>query len=283
MIDAQLVSTRQTVREVLAAAADLALGSRCAGCDSEPGTLCSACVEVLHGPALVGELVPVGRQGEVPVPEPGIGPPSAGAGGPMPFAATTRYEGVGRAAVIAHKERGRLALATPLGAALAVAVTAVLAVVDEMTQNPLHPGVVSGESPTGGEVVVVPAPSRRSASRRRGHDPMLRTARQAVRVLRRVGVPAAVVPALFYRRAVADQHDLGRAARFANVRGAIGVRNRCVPRLVGRSVVLVDDVVTTGATASEGWHALRRVGVTPIGIAAITAVRGFFADRSARR
>lgn len=224
---------------MLAAASDLAFGSRCAGCDAVPGILCDACAEMLHGPALDGDLPP------------------------LPFAAATRYGGVGRAVVIAHKERGRLALAAPLGAALAVAVTAVLASAD-VTPPPRTGPVADG-------VVLVPAPSRRSATRSRGHDPMLRTARNAVRVLRRVGLASDAVPALAYRRAVADQADLDHAERFANVRDAIGVRSRAVARLRGRRVVIVDDVVTTGATVAECRRALRDAGVTPVGIAAVTA------------
>lgn len=271
--------TRRTVRDVVAAAADLAFGSRCAGCDAVPGTLCDVCAEVLLGPALEGEVGVVGPGGALPDARPGTGLPGSGAGRSVPLAVTTRYEGVGRAVVIAHKERGRLALAAPLGAALAVAVTATLATVEAAMRDPLLAGAVAGGgggggAPARGGIALVPAPSRRSATRARGHDPMLRTARQAARVLRRAGAPAAVVPALTYRRPVADQHDLGRADRFANVRGAIGVRHRLLPRLVGRPIVIVDDVVTTGATVAECWRALHGAGTTPVGAAAITAVGG---------
>lgn len=264
--DAERVITSRTVRDVLAAAADLALGARCAGCDSVPGTLCDACAEVLHGPAVEGELPPI------------------------PLAVTTRYEGVGRAVVIAHKERGRLALARPLGEALAVAVTAVLATTEAVAGGgggggaPTGADRVPGEAidgvlrPVGdvvsglaAEVVLVPAPSRRSATRARGHDPMLRTARQAVRVLHRAGVPSSVVAGLVYRRNVADQANLGHGARFANVHGAVGVRDRSLRLLRGRRVVVVDDVVTTGATLTECWRAMHEAGVAPIGAAAVTA------------
>jgi len=233
VVDRDGMFTTSPIREALAAAADLAFGSRCAGCDEELGTLCDACAETLYGPATEGEI------------------------GAVPLAVTMRYEGVGRAVVLAHKERGRLSLAQPLGAALAVAVTAALT-----TSGPVE------------KAVLVPAPSRRSATRARGHDPMMRTARHAARVLDRAGIPTVAVPALAYRRTVSDQHDLDRDARFANVAGAISVRRWLLGRFPRARVVVVDDVVTTGATVLECCRSLERAGRRPTAVAAITATGG---------
>lgn len=225
------------LRGLGAAAAELALGSVCAGCERHPGSLCAECREVLRGAAR-------------PVPLP--------AGAQMPaVAAVADYEGAARAAIIAHKEHGRLGLARPLGDTLAISVAAVLE--DGCPR--------CGERP----LRLVPVPSARRAVRRRGHDPLVRAARRAATVLRRVGHDCAVVPALRQVRAVADQAGLDAAARQANLESALEVRPAGRRLLGGRCVVLVDDIVTTGATLREAARALRSEGLAPCGCAVVAA------------
>lgn len=219
-------------------AADLALGATCAGCGEPASVLCDACRGMLHGPAR--------SVGSVP------GEPA------VELVAVADY-GDASAAIIAHKERGRLPLAVPLGEALAVAVTALFD----------SPGCHHVDQP----VALVPVPSTRTAVRRRGQDPMLRSARRAARVLRRGGQSAEVVAGLRHVRRVHDQGGLGRSARAQNLSGSLGLR-RSAPRVLGgRCVVLVDDVVTTGATLREGVRALRTGGFEPCGAAVVAVAR----------
>jgi predicted amidophosphoribosyltransferase len=77
-----------------------------------------------------------------------------------------------------------------------------------------------------------------------------------------------VRPALYQRRRVADQAGLGAAARRANLAGALGVRRTSQSRLGGAVVVLVDDIVTTGATAAEACSVLAEHGARVVGVAA---------------
>jgi predicted amidophosphoribosyltransferase len=231
------VAARPALNRLLTAASELVLGSVCAGCEAEPGLMCEACREHLLGPArLVVE-------------------PAAG----LRVAAAAGYGGAARAAVLAHKEHGRLGLARPLGDALATAVVMLLE--------------SAGGCPNCGEraLALVPVPSARRVVRRRGHDPMLRTARRAATVLRRVGYGCTVVPALRHRRVVADQAGLDAATRRANLAGALGVRASAPPLLAARCAVVVDDVVTTGATVAEAARALSTAGSRPCGAAVITA------------
>jgi predicted amidophosphoribosyltransferase len=73
-------------------------------------------------------------------------------------------------------------------------------------------------------------------------------------------------PLLVLRRAAADQRGLGRAERLENLRGGMLAR-----RAEGIRVVIVDDVVTTGATLLEAARALRAAGAVVVGAATIAA------------
>lgn len=159
--------------------------------------------------------------------------------------AAARYADEVRAALLAHKERGALALARPLGEALAGAVRAGL----RDTAGPVH-----GDR---GAVLLVPVPSAPRAVRARGHDPALRITRVAAGALRRQGVPASVLPALRQRRGVADQAGLDARQRLANLAGALAVVPGCDRLLRGGQVVLVDDLMTTGASLAEAARAVR--------------------------
>ncbi|HEX8002594.1 MAG TPA: phosphoribosyltransferase family protein [Mycobacteriales bacterium] len=159
-----------------------------------------------------------------------------------PTWAVAAYDAPVRDLVLAHKERGRLALTPPL--AVAVSRAAALA----------HPDAL------------VWVPSSRRAVRERGYD---HARRLAVRAARLLDVPA--VPALRAVRPVADQSGLSASGRSANVAGAFAAHPDAAAALAGRCVVVVDDVMTTGATLAEAARALRDAGVTVAGAAVVAA------------
>ncbi|MFI9650538.1 ComF family protein [Streptomyces sp. NPDC052040] len=206
---------------------DLVLPTECGGCGRVRAVLCPRCRAALHGRA---------PRRVRPVPEP-VGLPAVHAAAP--------YEGAVRAALLAHKERGALALARPLGTALAGAVRA---------------GLGEPRGPDGGgrpPVLLVPVPSSRGAVRARGHDPARRIALAAAGELRRTGTAARVAAVLRQRRAVADQSGLGSRQRLANLAGALEVGEGGLRLLAAGPVVLVDDLMTTGASLAEAARAVR--------------------------
>ncbi|MEV0359609.1 ComF family protein [Nocardia sp. NPDC050697] len=148
----------------------------------------------------------------------------------VPCWALGPYAGPGRRAVLALKERGRRDLAGPLGYALA---------------RGLHRLRAPGRP-----LLLIPAPGRAAAARRRGGDPVARTAAVAASWL----PGCRMAPLLRSRHGTRDSVGLTPAQRRRNLAARVVVRPEVLATLSGTAnpqVVLVDDVLTTGATAAE--------------------------------
>lgn len=224
--------------------ARLLLPVDCAGCGRPDSDLCRACLRALTGPAWqVADLV--GAE------------PAAWAPLGLPLAAVAEYGSSVRSALVAWKDRGRGDL-TPVVAAAAARALA---------------GLVVGGSPSARPVLVLAVPSARSAVRRRGADLVPEAAALAVRrsPAQRPGFGTDVVAARLLRHAgpAKDQSGLGVAQRAENVAGRI----RCRGEVLGHRVVLVDDVVTTGATLAEAARAVSVAGGFVVGAAVVAATR----------
>ncbi|OMC09789.1 phosphoribosyltransferase [Mycolicibacter heraklionensis] len=159
----------------------------------------------------------------------------------VPVFALGRYAGARRQAIVAVKERGRNDLVVPLAAALDAALQRL--VCWQMVDLPL---------------TIIPAPTRRSAARRRGGDPITRIA--AVVAGRHAGVT--VAPALRMRALTRDSVGLGSAARERNIAGRVRLRRGGLAGFCAAGdVLIVDDVVTTGATLAESVRVLRHARI----------------------
>ncbi|MFF0344268.1 ComF family protein [Kribbella sp. NPDC004875] len=172
---------------------------------------------------------------------PGLAPPTAAAA----------YGGELRGLILAHKEQARYALAEPLGQLLATVVRTALA----------------GRR----AAWLCPVPSPPATVRQRGHDPLRRITKTAVRSLRRQGIDARVADALRVVRRPDDQAGLSAERRTANLDGAFGLRSRWAETLIDQPVLLVDDVITTGSTLSEACRALETGGIRVLGCAVLAA------------
>lgn len=170
-------------------------------------------------------------------------------------------------ALLAFKRHGSAAIAAELAAGLARALRA----------------AAGGH---GAAVLIVPVPTSRSAYLRRGFDPLqllmgrvrrhglLPPGTKWVDALgpRRRGLRerAAALGERILRGGEASQKGLGRSARRSRVAGSLAVRPRV--RVSHRRCLIVDDVLTTGATAREAARALEAAGAAVLGVVTLAYV-----------
>ncbi|MEM1345586.1 MAG: ComF family protein [Pseudomonadota bacterium] len=163
-------------------------------------------------------------------------------------AAAFLYEGSGRTLVLALKRGDRLDLAPLLAAWMARA----------------RPGLAEAAD----LIVPVPLHWRRLLSRRYNQSAELARA-----LARHTGNRSALAPRLLRRiRATPSQDGLGPAERQANLAGAIALPKGAEQRLAGRRVLLIDDVLTTGATLTACTHALLDGGAARVDVAVAALV-----------
>ena len=155
------------------------------------------------------------------------------------------YEGALRVAVQELKYRSRRRIAGRLAEA--------------MLALPPVRGVLAGAS------VLVPVPLHPRRKRTRGFN---QSELLAEELGRRAGLTS-TASALVRRTDTPPQTGLSAAARRANVQGAFAVRGH--GQIAGRTVVLVDDVLTTGATATACARALTQAGAREVRL--LTAAR----------
>lgn len=223
--------------------ADLLFGSECLGCGRPGRALCLVCRAELPTTARLAW--------PRPTPE-GLAAPWT----------TAEYAGTVRELILALKEHAVRSLVAPLGFQVALAVASAAAHV----------------SPRVG-LALVPAPSRASSVRQRGHDAIASISDAAAKSLTNNAHwdrQVVVARLLEMRAGVVDQSELGAVGRASNMRGSMFVPGERMRRWVATApgpvgVVICDDVLTTGATAREAQRALESVGLSVVGIATVAA------------
>ena len=212
----------------LAHVLDLVLPLECGGCGAPATRWCPACAREMT-------LRPDQPHVVVPRVDPGV-----------PVFSLGRYAGVRRTTIIAAKERGRADLIAPLAAMVSGGV-----------RRLRRWGVLAGP------LTLVPAPTRGSAARRRGGDPITR-----------IGVAAAagrgdvaLAPALRLHAFTRDSVGLSPAERLKNISGRVRLRRGWAAP--DGEVLLIDDVVTTGATSTESVRVLQSADAAVVAVLAI--------------
>jgi len=226
------------VRNVLGAAAnralDLALPASCAGCGREGQALCGECRTALDIRLMAAPGVPIGLPADIPAPL-------------LQLEWCAPFTGVARRALHSLKYGGERRLAPLMGAAVA--------------RRWARAGA-AGDA-------FVPVPASPDRVRERGYDQAALIATEAARRL-----PLPVIEALERTRATTAQFDLDRAARVTNLADAFRARDAAVAAAVrGRWLVLVDDVVTTGATLAACAVALLDAGALAVSAIAVARER----------
>jgi predicted amidophosphoribosyltransferase len=249
----------------------LALPVACVCCGAEDRTLCAACA---HRIRLLTRR-PFRAEGRAPALMDMDGSVL------LPVVAAGVYRGELAQALLSFKRHGQRQLAEELAKALALSV-----------------GAAAGPAPG---ILLVPVPSSGAAFRRRGFSPvhvLLSRARRSpalkgtavADVLRKVrlapvGPPGRSRTTAGGTTALAGwptvlagwpggQKGLGRAARARRVRGSMNIKRGMRPTaLAGRACIVVDDVLTTGATLAEAARALRAAGGVVRGAVVLAATR----------
>lgn len=109
--------------------------------------------------------------------------------------------------------------------------------------------------------VVVPVPLHWRRRAKRGFDQAAVMARWALADEKR---PCLIADGLMRQRSTPEQVSLPRSARLENMKDAFNVPARRRARVEGRTVLLFDDVITTGATMAAAGRALLAAGAAQV-------------------
>jgi ComF family protein len=226
---------------------DLLLPPRCAACGTivdAQGSFCVRCFAAL--PFITAPMcASCGLPFETPQPDGAL----CGACLATPPRFTARaalaYDGPAREVVLRLKHGDRAHLAADMAA---------------------HLRRAAGELPD--EALIVPVPLHRWRLWKRGYNQAAELAKALAAATR----TPLLVDALVRRRATRSSQGLNPAERRRNLAGAIRLARRAKPLIADKCIILVDDVLTTGATADACARVLRRGGAASVRLVTLARV-----------
>lgn len=239
----------RSLREGIAPIVDLVYPPRCPGCGeaiADQGGLCGECwsgLAIPTEPACRTCQRPFGENGprEGAVCAPCLGNPPLHDG----IAAGTLYTATSRKLVLAFKHGRRIALA------------------------PLLARLISARIPASEEErLIVPVPLHRWRLWKRGFNQAALLGRE----LEKAGYGILLVDGLERRKPTPSLGGMGRRARAKALAGAISVRTGAANAIKGRDILLVDDVLTSGATSTVCVKALKQAGARTVTVACFARV-----------
>lgn len=239
------------LKEGLRPIVDLVYPPRCPLCGdaiAEQGGLCAGCwgeLDVPGEPACKSCNRPMGSDGakrDTECTPCRLDPPRHSG-----IHAATLYDDASRKLILTFKHGGKIALSRLLGRLMAARLP---------------------DAPQGEEPLLVPVPLHRLRLWERGYNQAALLARE----LEKRGKGALIVDALVRTKRTPSLGGLGRTEREQALRGAIVARGSRANRIKGRDVILVDDVLTSGATSDACVAALLEAGAASVRIACFARV-----------
>ena len=202
--------------------ADLIFPSRCIGCSQLGISICSNCRSSWHPHTYLREVTVEGRS--------------------YPVVSSVQYSPVASRVLLSAKESN-------------------IAAADKLLIDAISHSLTHFIKRFGGRALVA-IPSRRSATRKRGRNFLSEITSEVARISENE-ISFMDTQLLVHSRSVKDQSALNSRQRLSNISGALAVPNKFKPRNSGGNIgplIIVDDLITTGATLAEAIRALLAAG-----------------------
>lgn len=120
-----------------------------------------------------------------------------------------------------------------------------------------------------GKIAIVSIPSRSAVIRKRGRNHIEELSLKIISEAKIYGISVCHLPILSILKKIKDQSNLNKAQRISNMSGAYLATP---PKIAFDNLIILDDLITTGASIQEGIRALSEINLRPVAIITACAV-----------